>query len=141
MRQESGAIPHNHVIGVLKSRDEDAIRRDLNAAGYADVLFLTQREVEEKVDPEAENANPLVRLIYQLANQLSEQASYLEQYEEAARKGNHVVAVRVDDDDGAQQVKEILLDHDVVDLRYFGRLAVKDLTPDTNPSATSDRLP
>lgn len=141
MRQESGAIPHNHVIGVLKSRDEDAIRRDLNAAGYADVLFLTQREVEEKVDPEAENANPLVRLIYQFANHLSEQASYLEQYEESARKGNHVVAVRVDDDDGAQQVKEILLDHDVVDLRYFGKLAVKDLTPDTNPSATSDRLP
>jgi hypothetical protein len=35
----------------------------------------------------------------------------------------------------------VLERHHVVDLRFFGRLAVRDLTPDTNPSAASDRLP
>jgi hypothetical protein len=123
------------------SDNEAAIRRDVAAAGFDDVVFLTHREVDHEVDPGAKHAGPLARLVNQIVNHLSEQIAYLEQYEAATRAGRKVVAVRVDGRPEAHKVKEVLEKHDVVDLRFFGKLAVEDLTPGTNPSAASDRVP
>ena len=141
MKQETGPIPDNHVLAVLTTSDEDAIKRELQGAGFDDVNFLTQQGVEQEVDPGAERANPVARLIYLLINHLSEQRRYLEQYEEEARKGNRVVAVRVEDEAGARAVAEALARYGAVNIRFFGKLAVTDLTPQTNPSAASDQLP
>jgi hypothetical protein len=141
MKQETGPIPDNHVLAVLTTSDEDAIKRELHGAGFDNVNFLTQHGVEEEVDPGAERANPVARLIYLLVNHLSEQRRYLEQYEEEARKGNRVVAVRVEDEAGSRAVAEVLARYGAVNIRFFGKLAVTDLTPQTNPSVASDQLP
>jgi hypothetical protein len=141
MKQETGPIPDNHVLAVLTTSDEDAIKRELHGAGFDDVNFLTQQGVEQEVDPGAERANPVARLIYLLINHLSEQRRYLEQYEEEARKGNRVVAVRVEDEAGSRAVAEVLARYGAVNIRFFGKLAVTDLTPQTNPSVASDQLP
>jgi len=141
VKEETGPIPDNHVIGVLQSSDEDALRRDLADAGFPDVKVMGADDIDREVDPDAEHANPVVRIIYRVVNHLSEQVAYLDQYEAAARMGNRVIAVRVEDDDTAQAAGQILGRHGVVDIRFFGKLAVRDMTPDSNPSAASDRLP
>ena len=141
MKHETGPIPDNHVLAVLNTSDEDGIRRELHSAGFQEVNFMTHRGVGREVDPGAEHANPVSRLIYLLMNHLSEQRRYLEQYEEEARNGNRIAAVRVEDDAEARAVAEVLGRHGAVNIRFFGKLAVTDLTPQTNPSAASDRLP
>lgn len=141
MKQETGPIPDNHVIGVLTTSDDSGLRNELTRAGFPDIEVMTAEDVERKVDPAAEHANPLARIIYQLINHLSEQSAYLEQYEEEALRGNRVIAVKVQDDETAEAAGQILGRHGVMDIRFFGRFAVRDMTPESNPSAASDQLP
>jgi hypothetical protein len=51
-----------------------------------------------------------------------------------------VIAVASDPDEAAQ-AGEILESEGAVNVRFFGRLAVTDMSPGTNPSAPSDQTP
>jgi hypothetical protein len=134
-------VPDNHVIAVLKSSNEAVLQEKLVQAGYPEILFMGVEEFRTKVDPDAVQANPLARLLHRLVNHLSEQIAYLEQYQEEARRGNRIITVQVQDDDDAHAVGQILAEHGAVNIRSFGRLVVHDLTPETNPSASSDQVP
>jgi hypothetical protein len=81
------------------------------------------------------------RILQRLSNHLSEETQFLDQYEEAVRNGQTVVAVKADGDDEVERAREVLQRHGAMNIRYFGRLAVSDLTPDSNPSARSDEPP
>jgi hypothetical protein len=71
-----------------------------------------------------------------LAGHLSDETAYLDHYQEATRNGSLVLAVPANTAQ-TDRVREILELHGAVNIRYFGRLAVSDLTPQTNPTAPS----
>jgi hypothetical protein len=129
-------IPNNHVVGVLSGRKsvDDAVGK-LRRAGYDDVLVM------HHVDATGEGVNPLSALMEKLAGHLSDETGYLDQYKEATEKGDVVVAVGADQGDEADRARDILELEGAVNVRYFGRLAVTDMTPPTNPSAPSDEVP
>jgi len=129
-------IPGNHVVGVIsasKSVDE-AVGR-LRKAGFEDVLVMPH------VDAKGEGTNPLSALVEKLTGHLSDETGYLDQYKEATESGGIVLAVGADQCEEADRVREILELEGAVNVRYFGRLAVTDMTPETNPSAPSDDAP
>ena len=124
-------IPNNRVVGVISgSRSaEDAVAR-LQTEGFNDVLVMSH------VDTAGEGVNPFSALMGMLAGHLSDETSYLDQYQEATKNGSLVLAVPANGEQ-TDRVREILELHGAVNIRYFGRLAVTDLTPQTNPSAPS----
>lgn len=129
-------IPSNHVVGVISGNRsaDDAVSR-LTKAGYDDVLVLHQ------VDQLGENTNPLSALLEKLSGHLSDETGFLDQYKEAAERGDVVLAVGAEHGEEADKVREIMELEGATNIRYFGRLAVTDMTPPTNPSAPSDELP
>jgi len=129
-------IPTNHVVGVIsgsKSAD-DAVSR-LHKAGYEDVLVL------HHVDNLGEGVNPLSALIEKISGHLSDETGYLDQYEAATEKGDVVLAVGAEHGEAADRAREIMELEGAMNIRYFGKLAVTDMTPPTNPSAPSDAQP
>jgi hypothetical protein len=106
--------------------------------GLPDPILVRDENVGERL--EAESTLPM-RLLQRLFNHLSEETNYLNQYEEAARQGQTIVAVKADNEDEVELARKVLSRHGAVDIRYFGRMAVSDLTPESNPSAGSDEKP
>ncbi len=133
---EETKIPSNHVVGVIsgsKSAD-DAVNR-LHKAGYEDVLVM------HHVDTMGEGVNPLSALLERLSGHLSDETGYLDQYQEATDRGDVVLAVGADHGEAADRVREIMELEGAANIRYFGKLAVTDMTPPTNPSAASSATP
>ena len=122
-------IPNNRVVGVISGprSAEDVVTR-LRSEGFDDVLVMSH------VDTAGEGVNPISALMGMLAGHLSDEAVYLDQYQEATNNGSLVLAVPANGEQ-TDRVREILELHGAVNIRYFGRLAVTDLTPQTNPSA------
>ena len=133
---EETKIPSNHVVGVLSGSKsiEDAVGK-LNRAGFEDVLVM------HKVDSAGEGVNPLTAFVEKLAGHLSDETGYLDQYREATEQGKVVLAVSADQGEEADKVREIMELEGAVNIRYFGRLAVTDMSIPTNPSAPSDYQP
>jgi hypothetical protein len=135
MTQET-KIPANHVVGVVSGdtaveRAQEALKR----AGFDEVLVM------DRIDATGEGVNPITSLVEKLAGHLSDQVGYIEQYKEQTDAGGTVLAVKVEDHDQAEQVRSTMETFGAVNIRFFGRLAVSDLTPETNPSAPSDERP
>jgi hypothetical protein len=129
-------IPSNHVVGVIGgSKSVDTAVGKLRRAGYEDVLVL------HRVDGAGEGVNPLSALFERLAGHLSDETGFLNQYREATEKGDTVLAVGADQGEEADKARDILELEGAVNVRYFGRLAVTDMSPSTNPSAPSDEVP
>jgi hypothetical protein len=129
-------IPSNHVVGVIsgsKSAD-DAVSR-LNKAGYDDVQVL------HNVAQLGEGNNPISGLIEKLSAHLTDETGYLDQYKEATERGDVVLAVGAEHGEEADRAREIMELEGATNVRYFGKLAVTDMTPPTNPSAPSDEAP
>jgi len=124
-------IPNNRVVGVISGSKsaEDAVTR-LGSEGFDDVLVMSH------VETAGEGVNPISALMGMLAGHLSDETVYLDQYQEATNNGSLVLAVPANGEQ-TDRVREILELHGAVNIRYFGRLAVTDLTPHTTPSAPS----
>jgi hypothetical protein len=132
-------IAPNHVLGVVSGEGAlEAIQKDLRGMGLPEPILVRDENVGERL--EAESTLPM-RLLQRLFNHLSEETNYLNQYEEAARQGQTIVAVKADNEDEVELARKVLSRHGAVDIRYFGRMAVSDLTPESNPSAGSDEKP
>jgi hypothetical protein len=129
-------IPTNHVVGVISGEKSvnDAVER-LHKAGYDDVLVL------KHVDNLGEGGNPISALIERLSAHLSDETGYLDQYKAATEEGAVVLAVGADHGEDADKVREIMESKGAMNIRYFGKLAVSDMTPATNPSAPADAHP
>src|SRR5262249_18069364 len=76
-----------------------------------------------------------------IEHHLSEEPNYLAQYQEEARNGREVIAVKVEGQQQVQAVAEIMERYGARNVRHFGALAVADLTPMSNPSKPSDQSP
>jgi hypothetical protein len=135
MTQET-KIPANHVVGVVSGEGAvDRAKQALQRAGFDEVLVM------DHVDATGEGVNPISSIIEKLAGHLSDQVGYIEQYQEQTDAGGTVLAVKVDDHEQAERVRGTMETFGAVNIRFFGRLAVSDLTPATNPSAPSDQRP
>ena len=135
----SETIPANHVVALVgDSATASAVAAALTEHGLEAPLIVSNEMVGERLAAESGFVD---RALQTLFGHLSEEVNYLDQYEEAARNGQTVVAVKANDDDEIQQASDILQKHGAMNVRFFGRLAVTDLTPDSNPSHGSDETP
>lgn len=140
--QQQERIPDNHVVAVISgTAASEEVQQDLEREGFGQAVLFRGDEVAERVDPKGEHSGPFTKIIRAIQDHFSEQTNYLTQYQEEARSGNVVIAVPVDDRDQAEAVRTIVERNGARNVRYFGKLAVTDLTPDTNPSARSAESP
>ena len=125
-------IAPNHVLGVVgglnKARE---IAQEIQTMGLPEPIIITDENVGERL--EEESSMP-TRILQRIFNHLSEEIRYLNQYEDAARQGQTVVAVKADDEESVDKATAVLTRHGAVDVRFFGRFAVSDKTPESNPS-------
>lgn len=136
MSEQETKIPRDHVVGVLPddAKADDAVQA-LRRGGFDETLTM------HRISSAGEDTNPLMSLIEQLAGHLSEDVAYIDQYKEEAEMGRVIVAAKVEDRDEADRAADLLRTAGAVNIRFFGRLAVQDMTPTTNPSAPSDERP
>jgi hypothetical protein len=130
-------------MAVIDSHAEAVEAEDeLKSHGYGEARLLRGESIAEEVDPKSEKAaNPVSKAIKAVQDHLSEEPNYLAQYQEEARAGHDVVAVMVEGPDQAEDVREILESHGARNVRFFGRFAVSDLTPESNPTTRSEDSP
>lgn len=142
MSNESPNLTDHHIVAVIDARPEaETALQELRQAGYVDPLLLTGEEGAQQIDAKNENSHLLGRILGAVQDHLSEATNYLRQYEEEARNGNYVVAVEAPDRDAADRAQHVLERNGGRNIRFFGALAVSDLTPQTNPSFRSDESP
>jgi hypothetical protein len=135
MSNQETKIPTNHVVGIINGdvtarEAEEALRK----AGFEETQIMT------RVDAVGEGLNPISSLVERLAHHLSDDTGYLDQYQTATDQGSLIVSAKADEREDADRAAEILQFHGAVNIRYFGRLAIVDMTPTTNPSAPSDQV-
>ena len=141
-REQKDSVPDNHVLAVISgSSAGEGLSRALEREGFQQTVLFQGDDVAEHVDPKGENSGPFAKLVRAVQEHLSEQPNYLMQYQEEARNGNLVVAVHVDNRDQAEQVRKVLENNGAHNVRFFGKFAVTDMTPDTNPSLRSEDSP
>lgn len=135
-------ISNNHVVAVI-DRPESARKavEELEAAGYTEPIVFSGEKDAEKIDARGEYGGILDRIRGTVDDTLSEATNFLKQYEEEARSGKQVVAVPVENRDKAEPAREILFRNRAHNIRFFGKLAVTDLSVTTNPSPVSDSSP
>jgi hypothetical protein len=141
-RHTDDDLPDNHVVAVISG--EDAAKeaaKELRAAGFGDTSLIEGDEATNAFDAKGERSGPIAKVIKAVQDHLSEEPNYLAQYQEEARSGHEIVAVKVDDHDQAETAKLILKRHGARNIRYFGKLAVTDLSPETNPTTRSADSP
>jgi hypothetical protein len=121
--------------------ESQAAVTELTGLGYDETVLFQGEEFAENVDPNGEHSGVLGKIGAALAHHLSEQPNYLAQYQEEARAGKRVLATHVKDHEQALAVKEVMERYHATNVRFFGRFAVADLTPESNPSKPSDASP
>ncbi|MGE0057390.1 MAG: hypothetical protein AB7P33_05495 [Dehalococcoidia bacterium] len=139
---ETPNLSNNHLVAVIEQGDvADRTARDLQAAGYGSTLVLTGEEGAQQIDAKGEHSGFFARILSQVEDHLSEATNFLKQYEEEARAGKHVVAVEVPSRDEAETARALLDRNGAQNIRFFGKLAVTDLSLESNPSPRSDASP
>lgn len=129
-------VPSNHVLALVKNIQTAVSAADeLEGMDFERPIIVTNEHVGERLEQES---GLLARLFQRMSNHLSEETKFLEQYEQAVRDGSIVIAVKASGEEDVERVTEVLKRHHAMNLRFFGVLAVSDLTPDSNPSAGSD---
>ena len=138
----SDQLPNNHVFGVLTGRASAAeVEQLLKREGFDEVAEFRGEELADAVDPHGEKSGIIGSIVKGIQDHLSEEQNYLQQYVEEARRGREVVAVGVHSDDQVGAARNLLQQHGAENIRFFGRLAVHDLTPESNPSTRSAESP
>jgi hypothetical protein len=135
-------LPNNHVVGVINGAEAaEAARCELQQAGFFGAYLFEGDDVTMVMDPKGERAGPIASIFKAIQDHLSEEPNYLAQYQEEAKAGNEVIAVKADNQEQADAIREILERHGARNIRFFGRLAVADLTPASNPTPRSADSP
>ena len=132
-------IPNNHVIAVISGKESgETAARELQGRGFFQTHLFRGEEAAETIDARGENSGILTKVLKAAQDHLSEEPNFLAQYQEEARNGNEVIAVKADNQEQANEIKDILDRHGARNVRFFGTLAVADLTPESNPTARSE---
>jgi hypothetical protein len=135
------SLTNNHVVGVIHGEESARQASQELEQRYPNPVVLSGEEGARQIDAKGEHGGVFSRIFSIVEDHLSEATNYLKQYEAEARNGNCVVAVEVPSREEAEPVREVLERNGAHNIRFFGRLAVTDLSPQTNPSARSDESP
>ena len=142
MSDQATKVPDNHVLAVLPSSGAtESAMSELRRNGFSESEVLRGEAGAREVDAKGDASGPIGKVVKLFADHLSEEQNFLAQYEEEARSGNPVLAVRVKNEQEADAAKEILEHYSARNIRFFGKLAVHDLTPATNASSRSEGSP
>jgi hypothetical protein len=130
-------LPRNHVLAIIDGNEAAAkAALELQHAGFPETFVFHGDELSETVGAQDEKkGNFLTRALQSIPEHLSEESDFLDQYQEEAKKGGTVIAVKTEDRDRARIVGDILERHGARNARFFGGLMVTDLSATTNPSA------
>ncbi|SRR6266545_1400586 len=134
-------VPTNHVLAVLAPNALESALGDLERAGFGSYRPFSGEAAANEFDAKGEKSGPVGKLIKMLNKHLSEEPNYLAQYEEEAREGKVVLAVRIEHSEAAEEVRDLLERHGARNIRLFGTMAVTDLSPLSNPSLRSEESP
>ena len=124
--------PGNRVLAILDAEEgANSATRSLEMAGlkWDEIKVYNRNEAVENIDATGERSGFLARLVKTFAQ--GDENRYLKHYEEEARNGRQIVSVIVNDEAEAERVRDVLLEHNARDIRYFGQLTITDLTPPT----------
>ena len=128
-------IPSNHVIGLVGgAATAAALAAELTERGLEAPILVSGERLSDRLEAES---GLVERALQRLFRHLSEETNYLHQYEEAVRRGQTVVAVKTERYEDVELARGILDKYGAIDVRFFGRLAISDLTPDSDPSGAS----
>ena len=131
-------IPANHIMAVFNSQNGAlAVLRELREQGFEEAILFGAEETPVLANTQDGEAGAMEAVVKAAGDQLSEESNYLGQYQKEMRSGNPVIAVPVTGQEESVPVQELLEKHGAHNVRFFGRLAVTDLTPDSNPSSRS----
>jgi hypothetical protein len=137
---KNDSVSGEYVLAVVSTPGTaDKAVEELIGHGHEPASVLSEQDFRELLDPTGSEAGGIKGFLKRFAGHLSEQPNFQAQYQEEASAGKGVVAVHVKDRQEAEAgVASILGIHGAVNMRHFGRLAVTDLTPHTNPNAQGD---
>lgn len=130
-------LPRNYVLAVADGRDSAATSIiELRRGGFHKTLELRGNELQEEVGATEDKTGSFVmRALKSIPEHLSEEPEFLAQYEEEAGKGRSIIAVKAANHDEAEAIADILRRTGARNARFFGALAVSDLSGQGNPSA------
>jgi len=135
-------LANNHLVGVIEAPEAatQAVQ-ELQEAGYRDPVILYGEEGARQINAKGEHGGIFGRILGMVEDHLSEATNFMKQYEEAALNGKQVIAVEVPNLEEAENAQGVLERNGALNIRFFGKLAVADLTPETNPSGPAGELP
>lgn len=129
----------NHVVAVINGEaPAQKAGNELVAAGYKAPQILTGEDGATQINSKGQAGGIFSRLMRTVEDHLSDSTNFLAQYEDEARSGKQVVAVEVPNREEADRAHQILDRNGAENVRFFGRLAVADLTPETNPNVRAE---
>jgi len=130
-------LPRNHVLAVVDGSDAAASTViELRSAGFNETLALHGTEFQEAVGSnDDKTGNFLIKALKSIPESLSEESNYLAQYQEQATRGRSIIAVKAANHEEAEAIGEVLRRSGAGNVRFFGALAVSDLSGLANPSA------
>jgi hypothetical protein len=134
---EAKELPRNHVLAVVDGSDAAAKTVvELSNAGFNETLSLHGTEFQEAVGSnDDKTGNFIVKALKSIPESLSEESNYLAQYQEQASRGRSIIAVKAANHEEAEAIGEVLRRSGAGNVRFFGALAVSDLSGIANPSA------
>lgn len=122
--------PTNSVTAVLGPAEGEKTVEALRQAGFRDddLHLWTGPEVVAPVDAGARD-NAVKRTLRELQRELNDNDHNLNVYEQAARRGMAIIAVRAPEEEQRQRAHHVLRAHFAHQIKFYGRFAIADLSP------------
>jgi hypothetical protein len=118
--------PHDHILGIIDDHEKaDAALADLNQRGVAeqDITVLTGEEGAARIDAHGTRHGLLTRFLRAIQFATMDALPDAEDYEQAALRGNFVLAIRVHGTEQRDLVHKTLREHGAHFINYYGKLA------------------
>jgi hypothetical protein len=131
-------LANNHLVGVIDGPESarQAVQ-DLQRAGFGEPVVYSGEEGARQIDANGEHGSLFGRILSLVEDHLSEATNFMKQYEQEARDGKQVIALEVPSAEEAEGARVVLDRNGARNIRFFGKLAVTDLSPESNPSHRS----
>lgn len=120
MSASQPSLPEGHVIGVVSDPRLETLETDLRSAGFSDFTILAHDDVSDEIKARTEDSSSFQGLMEQLKNRPGAEIQFFEQYEDEARAGRHIVAVKAGSQAETERIRDVLQRNQVLDIRYLG---------------------
>ncbi len=133
------AFPNQQLLAVFHGAGAEDAAHELRDLGCSedDVRILRGQEAIDSIVVTGKSKGPITQLLKGIQDHLSDEQTFMEQYENEARAGNTILVARVPEE-RADEARQLVARNGGQTIRYFGALAVKDYprsasTPELQP--------